>query len=77
VVGALGIEPGLITLAGIDAGVAIVIGSLAGASAEPNGGALVVPLGQAGLVLAVGVGLGLLGTLVRTALLGDGREVEA
>jgi putative ABC transport system permease protein len=35
---------------------------------DPNGGPLVIPLGQAALVLAVGAALGLLGTLVPAAL---------
>jgi putative ABC transport system permease protein len=70
VIGALTLESLLATLAGVAIGAAIVVASLAGASSDPTGGALAVPLGQAGLVLGGAVALGLLGTLLPAALVG-------
>jgi putative ABC transport system permease protein len=73
VVGALTLESLVTTLAGIGAGIAVALASLAGAGSDPAGGALVVPWGQVGLVAGAGVALGLIGTLVPAALVGRGR----
>jgi putative ABC transport system permease protein len=73
VVGALTLESLLTTLAGIGVGIAVVLTSLAGAGSDPNGGPLVVPWGQASLVLGGGFVLGLIGTLVPAALVGRAR----
>jgi hypothetical protein len=45
-----------------------VLASLAGAGSDPEGGPLVVPTGQAGLVLAGGLALGLISTLAPAAM---------
>ena len=70
VIRALTLESLLTTLAGIAAGIAVVLASLAGAGSDPSGGPLVVPWDQAALVLAGGILLGLIGTLLPAALLG-------
>jgi putative ABC transport system permease protein len=73
VIGALTLESLLTTLAGIGAGIAVVLVSLAGAGSDPAGGPLVVPWDQAGLVVAGGITLGLIGTLVPAAFVGRAR----
>jgi len=70
VIGAVALESLLATLAGLAVGGAIVAASLAGAGSDPTGGSLAVPLGQAGLVLAGAVALGLLSTLLPAAVIG-------
>jgi putative ABC transport system permease protein len=50
-----------------------VLISLAEAGSDPNGGPLVVPWGQASLVVASGMALGLIATLVPAALVGRAR----
>jgi putative ABC transport system permease protein len=69
-IGALTLESLLATLAGLAAGAAIVAASRAGAGSDPIGGSLAVPLGQAALVLGGAMGLGLLGTLLPSAVIG-------
>ncbi len=49
---------------------AIVIASLSGIGDDEQADALVIPRGQTGLVLVLGIGLGLLGTLLPAALVG-------
>lgn len=73
VIGSLILESLLTTLAGIAVGIAVALTSLAGAGSDPNGGPLVVPWGQASLVLGGGLLLGLIGTLVPAALVGRAR----
>jgi putative ABC transport system permease protein len=73
VAGALTLESLLTALTGIGIGIAVVFVSLARAGSDPRGGALVIPWGQAGLVLAGAVALGLLGTLLPAALAGRAR----
>jgi putative ABC transport system permease protein len=73
VIGAVTLESLLTTLAGIGVGVAVVLGSLAGVGGDPGGGALVIPWGQAGLVLGGAVALGLSGTLLPAAIAGRAR----
>jgi putative ABC transport system permease protein len=51
----------------------VVLISLAGAGNDPAGGPLVVPWDQASLVVAGGIALGLIGTLVPAALVGRAR----
>jgi len=70
VIGAVTLESLLATLAGLAAGAGIVAASLADAGSDPSGGALAVPLGQAGLVLGGAIALGLLGTLLPAAVSG-------
>ncbi len=70
VIGAVTLESLLATVAGLAAGAAIVAVSLAGAGSDPIGGSLTVPFGQAGLVLGGAMALGLLGTLLPTAVIG-------
>jgi putative ABC transport system permease protein len=72
VIGALGLESLLIALAGAAVGAGVVLTSLAGASSDPTGGPLAVPLGQAAIVLGGAVLLGLTGMLVPAALIGRG-----
>jgi putative ABC transport system permease protein len=73
VIGSLILESLLTTLAGIAVGIAVALTSLAGAGSDPNGGPLVVPWGQASLVLGGGFLLGLIGTLLPAALVGRAR----
>jgi hypothetical protein len=73
VIGAVTLESLLTTLAGIGIGVAVALVSLAGAGSDPSGGPLVIPWGQAGLVLGGAVALGLSGTLLPAALAGRAR----
>jgi putative ABC transport system permease protein len=73
VVGALTLESLLIALAGVGVGVGIVFASLARAGSDPTGGPLVVPLGQAALVLGGAGMLGVIGMLVPAALIGRAR----
>ena len=73
VIGALAVEAVVTTLAGIAAGVAAALASLAGVGNDPAGGPLVIPWGHAGLVVAGAVALGLVGTLVPAALVGRAR----
>jgi putative ABC transport system permease protein len=73
VAGALTLESLSTTLVGIGIGVVVVLVSLAGAGSDPKGGELVIPWGQAGLVLAGAVALGLLGTLLPAAFTGRAR----
>jgi putative ABC transport system permease protein len=70
VVGALTLESLLIALAGVGVGVGIVFASLASAGSDPTGGPLVVPLGQAALVLGGAGMLGVIGMLVPAAVIG-------
>jgi putative ABC transport system permease protein len=69
-IGAVTLESLLATLAGLVAGAGIVAASLAEAGHDPTGGSLMIPLGQAGLVLGGAVALGLLGTLLPAAVVG-------
>ncbi len=46
------------------------IASLSGIGDDEQADALVIPRGQTGLVLVLGIGLGLLGTLLPAALVG-------
>ena len=69
-IGAITLESLLATLAGLVAGAGIVAASLAEAGHDPTGGSLMIPLGQAGLVLGGAVALGLLGTLLPAAVIG-------
>jgi putative ABC transport system permease protein len=69
-IGAVTLESLLATLAGLVAGAGIVAASLAEAGHDPAGGSLMIPLGQAGLVLGGAVALGLLGTLLPAAVIG-------
>jgi putative ABC transport system permease protein len=73
VIGALTLESLLIALAGVGVGVGIVFASLAHAGSDPTGGPLVVPLGQAGLVLGGAALLGIIGMLVPAALIDRAR----
>jgi putative ABC transport system permease protein len=73
VIGSLTLETMVTTLAGIVAGVAVALASLARVGDDPAGGSLVVPWEQVGVVVAGAVALGLLGTLVPAALVGRGR----
>jgi putative ABC transport system permease protein len=73
VIGATALESLLTTLAGIGIGVAVVLVSLSGAPNDPRGGMLVIPWGQAGLVLGGALALGLLGTLLPAAFVGRAR----
>jgi putative ABC transport system permease protein len=73
VVGALTLESLVTVLAGVGVGIAIVLASLAKAGSDPGGGPLVVPWDQAGLVVAGGITLGLMGTLVPLAFIGRAR----
>jgi putative ABC transport system permease protein len=73
VIGALALESLVTTLAGIAVGIAVTLTVLSRAGSDPGGGPLVVPWGQAGLVLAGAVALGLIGTLVPAALVGRAR----
>jgi putative ABC transport system permease protein len=73
VIGALTLESLLTTLAGVGAGIAVVLVSLSGAGSDPAGGPLVVPWDQASLVVAGGIALGLIGTLVPAAFVGRAR----
>jgi putative ABC transport system permease protein len=70
---ALTLESLLTTLAGVGIGIAVVLASLAGAGSDPKGGSLVIPWGQAALVLAGAGVLGLLGTLLPAAFAGRAR----
>jgi len=69
-IGAVTLESLLATLAGLVAGAGIVAASLAEAGHDPTGGSLMIPLGQAGLVLGGAVALGQLGTLLPAAVIG-------
>jgi putative ABC transport system permease protein len=69
-IGAVTLESLLATLAGLVAGAGIVAASLAEAGHDPTGGSLMIPLGQAGLVLGGAMALGLLGTLLPAAVIG-------
>jgi putative ABC transport system permease protein len=73
VVGALTLESLVTSLAGVGVGIAVVLASLANAGSDPGGGPLVVPWDQAGLVVAGGITLGLMGTLVPLAFIGRAR----
>jgi putative ABC transport system permease protein len=73
VIGALTLESLVIALAGVGVGVGVVLASLAGAGSDPTGGPLVVPLGQAGLVLGGAALLGIIGMLLPAALIGPPR----
>jgi putative ABC transport system permease protein len=73
VIGSLTLEALVTTLAGIGAGVAVVLASLARVGDDPSGGPLAIPWGQAALVVAGAAALGLIGTLVPTALVGRAR----
>jgi putative ABC transport system permease protein len=73
VIGSLTLEAIVTTLAGIGVGVAVVLASLARIGDDPSGGPLAIPWGQAGLVVAGAAALGLIGTLVPTALVGRAR----
>lgn len=73
VLGALALESLVTTVAGIVVGVAVVLASLARAGSDPHGGPLVVPWGQAGIVIGGGFALGLIGTLVPAAFIGRAR----
>jgi len=73
VIGSLTLETIVTTVAGIAAGVAVALASLARVGDDPAGGPLVVPWGQVGVVVAGAVALGLLGTLVPAALVGRAR----
>jgi putative ABC transport system permease protein len=68
-IGAVTLESLLATLTGLLAGAGIVAASLAEAGHDPTGGSLMIPLGQAGLVLGGAVALGLLGTLLPAAVI--------
>jgi putative ABC transport system permease protein len=69
VTAAVTLESLLATLAGLAAGAAIVAASLAGAGSDPIGGSLVVPIGQASVVVGGAVALGLVGTLLPATLI--------
>jgi putative ABC transport system permease protein len=73
VIRSLTLEALVTTLAGIGVGVAVVLASLARVGDDPSGGPLAIPWGQAGLVVAGAAALGLIGTLVPTALVGRAR----
>jgi putative ABC transport system permease protein len=73
VIGATALESLVATLAGIGIGIAVVLASLAGVGSDPKGGPLVIPWGQAGLVLGGALALGLLGTLLPAACAGRAR----
>jgi putative ABC transport system permease protein len=70
-IGAVTLESLLATLAGLAAGAGIVAVSMAGVGSDPTGGSLAVPVGQAGLVLGGAMLLGLLGTLLPAAVIGQ------
>jgi putative ABC transport system permease protein len=70
---ALTLESLVTTLTGIGVGAAVVLASLAGAGSDPDGGPLVIPWDQAGLVIAGAGALGLIGTLVPAVLVGRAR----
>jgi putative ABC transport system permease protein len=70
---ALTLESILATVAGIGVGILVVLASLAGAGSDPSGGPLAVPWSQIGLVLAGGVAIGLIGTLLPAVLVGRAR----
>jgi putative ABC transport system permease protein len=72
VVASLVLESLVTTLVGIAVGIGVTLGSLAYHGSDPNGGALVVPWEHAGLVVAGGLALGLLSTLLPTALVRRG-----
>jgi putative ABC transport system permease protein len=73
VAAALTLESLVTTVTGIGVGAAVVLTSLAGAGSDTAGGPLVVPWGEAGLVVAGAAALGLLGTLVPAALVARAR----
>jgi putative ABC transport system permease protein len=73
VIASLTLETIVTTLAGIAVGVAVALAALARVGDDPTGGQLVIPPGQASLVLAGAVALGLIGTLVPAALVGRAR----
>jgi putative ABC transport system permease protein len=73
IVGALTLESVVTTLVGILVGAGVTLISFAGLGSDPHAGPLVVPWGEAALVLAGGAALGLLGTLVPAALAGRAR----
>jgi ABC-type lipoprotein export system ATPase subunit len=73
VAAALTLESLVTTLTGIGIGAAVVFASLAGAGSDPDGGPLVIPWDQAGLVIAGAAAIGLIGTLVPAALVGRAR----
>jgi putative ABC transport system permease protein len=73
VIGALTLETLVTTVTGIGVGVAVVLASLSRAGSDPHGGPLVVPWGQAAIVVGGAVALGLVGTLVPAALVGRAR----
>jgi putative ABC transport system permease protein len=58
---------------GSASGPPVVFASLAGAGSDPDGGPLVIPWDQAGLVIAGAAAIGLIGTLVPAALVGRAR----
>jgi putative ABC transport system permease protein len=73
VAAALTLESLVTTLTGIGIGASVVFASLAGAGSDPDGGPLVIPWDQAGLVIAGAAAIGLIGTLVPAALVGRAR----
>lgn len=70
---ALVLEAIVTTLVGLAAGAGIALASLAAAASDPLGGPIAIPWGQAGLVLAGGAALGLVGMLLPAAILGRAR----
>ena len=70
VIRALTLDSLLTTVAGIAIGAIVVLISLAKAGSDPTGGPLAIPWGQAALVLAGGLVLGLAGTLLPAVLVG-------
>jgi hypothetical protein len=73
VIGALMLESLLTTVIGIAVGIAVTLACLAGAGSDPNGEPLIVPCGQAALVVGGAVVLGLVGTLLPAAFVGRAR----
>jgi putative ABC transport system permease protein len=65
---ALALEAAAISLVAISIGTIVAFASLINADDDPLGGALALPWRELGLVLAGGVALGLLGTLVPATL---------
>lgn len=70
---ALVLEAVVTALVGVAAGAGVALVSLTAAGSDPTGGPITVPWGQAGLVLAGGAALGLVGLLLPAALLARGR----
>lgn len=73
---AVSLESIFTTVAGVAVGAIVVVASLAGVGSDPTGGPLVIPWGQAGLVLAGGATLGLVGMLLPAAVVGGAPLAE-